>query len=89
MKQYTSTMTKRGQVTLPADVRRLLGTKPKDKVIFTIEGDQVCVKQAAFSLEKAYGSVKPSSRPEDFQKAIRLAKEDRAERTERKMQRSR
>ena len=85
MKQYTTTITKRGQVTLLADVRKLLGSKPKDKITFTVDGDQVCLSQAAFTLESAYGSVNPSRRPEDFEKISRLAKDDKAERAARKL----
>jgi len=85
MKQYTTTVTKRGQVTLPAAVRRLFGTKPRDKVHFTVDGDQVCLTPVAFTLESAYGSVTPSKRPEDFEQVSRLAKADKAVRTARKM----
>ncbi len=88
MKQYTTTITKRGQVTLPAEVRKLLGTKPRDKITFTVDGDQVCLSQVAFTLESAYGSVKPSTRPEDFEEITRLAREDKAARTVRKMRRA-
>jgi antitoxin PrlF len=85
MKQYTTTMTQRGQVTVPAEVRKLLGTRPKDKVTFVIDGGQVSLSNAAFSLESAFGSVKPTKRPEDFNEVSRLAKEDKAERTVRKL----
>ena len=36
---------------------------------------------ATYSLESAYGSVKPSQSPEDFKEISRIAKEDKAERT--------
>ena len=89
MKQYTTTVTKRGQVTLPAEVRRLLGTKPKDKVTFTVDAGQVSLSQVAFTLEGAFGSIRPSRRPEDFREVSRLAKEDKAERVSRKLRRAR
>ena len=37
MREITATTTKRNQVTIPAEVRHLLGLKPRDKVTFTIE----------------------------------------------------
>lgn len=89
MKQYTTTVTKRGQITLPAEVRRMLGARPKDKVSFIIEGDRICLSQVAFTLESAFGSVRPSRRPEDFEEVSRLAKEDKAERAARKLRRVR
>ena len=38
-----------------------------------------------FTLESAYGSVRPSQRPEDFKEICRIAKEDKAEQTTRKL----
>jgi len=87
MKQYITSVTKRGQVTLPAEVRRLLGTKPKDKVTFLVDGKQICLGPVAFTLESAYGSVRPSQRPEDFAEVARLAKADKVERAVRKLRR--
>ena len=85
MRKYVSTITQRGQVTLPVEVRRWLGVKPTDKVEFTIEDDQVTVKPVAFTLKDVYGSVKPLSQPMDFDAAIRDAKEERAERQMRRL----
>jgi AbrB family looped-hinge helix DNA binding protein len=88
MKEITTTITQRGQVTIPAEVRKLLGVKPRDKVAFTIEADRVHLAAASFTLESAYGSVKPSRRPEDFEELSRAAKEAKAIKTLRKMRRS-
>lgn len=81
MKEITTTITQRGQVTIPAEVRRVLGLKPRDKVAFTIEGNEVRLAAASFTLESAYGSVKPSKRPEDFGEISQTAKEAKAEKT--------
>ena len=88
MKEMTTTVTQRGQVTIPAQVRRLLGVKPRDKVSFTIEDTHVHLARASFTLESAYGSVKPSHRPEDFKKLSRAAKEDKVKNTLRKLNRA-
>lgn len=85
LKEITTTITQRGQVTIPAEIRRLLGLKPKDKVSFTIEDGEVRLAPATFNLVSAYGSVKPSQRPEDFEEASRIAKEEKAEKTVREM----
>lgn len=39
-----STVTSKGQVTIPKEIRVLLQIKPSDKVDFTIEGDRVILK---------------------------------------------
>ena len=85
MRKFTSTVTQRGQVTLPAEVRRALGVKHRDKVAFTIEDGEVRLAPASFSLESAYGSVKPSNKPEDFDEVSRTAKEAKAEKTAREL----
>lgn len=81
MTQITTTVTKRGQVTVPAQVRRMLGVKPKDKLTFVIEGKKVRLAPAAFTLETTFGSVRPSKRPEDFKRMTQAAKEAKAEET--------
>ena len=61
MKEFVASITQRSQVTIPARVRRAQGLKARDKVAFTIEHDGVRLKPARFTLESAYGSVKPYS----------------------------
>ena len=40
-------ITSRGRVTIPAEIRRLLGLVPGTKVTFQVEGDEVRVVKAA------------------------------------------
>lgn len=47
----------------------------------TDESSGVYLTAATFSLESAYGSVKPSQIPEDFKEISRIAKDDKAEKT--------
>jgi len=86
MKEILATITQRGQVTIPAEVRRLLAVKPKEKVAFRIERDQVRLVPADFTLESAYGSVTPRKRPEDFEAAIREGMDQHADEVVREMQ---
>ena len=88
MKELTTTITQRGQVTIPAQVRRLLQVKPRDKVAFTItQTNEVHLAPASFTLESAYGSVKPSRRPENFKGIARAAKEEKADQTLKELRR--
>ena len=86
MKQITTTITQRGQVTLPAEVQRLLGVKPRDRVAFAIEEDQVRLVPAQYTLESVAGSVEPATATEDLDRLIDEAKEERAERLVAKLQ---
>ena len=86
MKEYTATTTQRNQVTIPAAVRHLLGIKPRDKVAFTIDdAGTVRLAAAEFSLESAFGSVRPSARPEDLEQLARDAKDEKAVATVREL----
>lgn len=89
MREITATTTQRNQVTIPAEVRRLLHLKPRDKVTFSIDDTgKVYLAAASFTLESAFGSVKPSQHPEDFDEIIRIAKDEKAERTIRELNES-
>ena len=50
-----------------------------------LEDEQSLHTPTAFSLETAYGSVKPSRKPEDFDALIRITKDAKAEETLRKL----
>ncbi len=86
-KQIIASITQRGQVTIPAEVRRLLGAKPRGKVAFQIDDGEVRLAAVEFTLETAYGSVKPINRPEDFEKLIREAMEEHVQDVIREMKR--
>jgi len=81
MKAILTTMTQRGQVTVPAEVRSLLGLKPRQKVAFAIDGDHVRLLPATFTIESAFGSVRPRHKPEDFKALSRRARDEKARRT--------
>jgi AbrB family looped-hinge helix DNA binding protein len=80
MKELIATVTKRGQVTIPVEVQRALDLHPGDKVRFVISDHQVQLAPATFTLESAFGSVKPLvdfTDDLDFEEQIAIAKEDR------------
>ena len=58
VKEITMSITQRGQVTLPAEVMKILGVKPRGKVAFLIEKGQVKLKAPSLTLESVFGSVK-------------------------------
>ena len=53
----TSTITQKGQVTIPLFIRKSLDLTPKQKVVFIKETDRVIIKRARDFLEFA-GSIK-------------------------------
>jgi AbrB family looped-hinge helix DNA binding protein len=77
-REIWASVTERGQVTIPAEVRRALGLGKRDKVIFSLEDGVVEVKRPAFTLETAFASIKPLRQPEDWEDRIREAKDQKA-----------
>jgi antitoxin PrlF len=69
VKEVDTAVTQKGQVTIPAEVRKKLGLKPGDKVRFEMKGDLVTIKPAPSKVLKWYGAITPMKRPEDFKKA--------------------
>jgi len=66
MQEYETTVTEKGQVTIPQEIRRLMGLQPRDKVRFEVEGEVVKIKRASSRLLRGYGAVVPRKKPEDF-----------------------
>jgi AbrB family looped-hinge helix DNA binding protein len=57
-----TTVTRKGQVTIPAEIRDHLGIKPKDKVRFeVVEDGSVRIGPAPSRLTAAFESVKPTA----------------------------
>ena len=66
MKALETTMTQKGQVTIPAAIRARLGLRPKDRVRFEVDGDDVKLRPAGSKLLAGFGAVAPRQRPEDW-----------------------
>jgi antitoxin PrlF len=67
MKELETTMTQKGQVTIPAAIRVRLGLRAKDRVRFEVDGDEVKLKPASSKLLAGFGAVVPRRHPEDWQ----------------------
>lgn len=61
--QHVSRLTKKGQVTLPAEIRRLLGVAPRDQVAFVVEGDQVRLTPATSVVARTAGMLRSEQPP--------------------------
>jgi len=66
MRELETTMTQKGQVTIPQEIRARLGLKPKDRVRFAVDGEVVTLRPASSKLLAGYGAVAPKHRPEDW-----------------------
>jgi AbrB family looped-hinge helix DNA binding protein len=63
----TASITSKGRVTIPAEVRNALGLKPRDRVTFEVDRETgTAILRRVGSIADAYGAVQARSRPEDF-----------------------
>lgn len=77
MKQIT-TLTSKGQVTIPKEIRDELGLRPHDKIRFFIVDGKVGLEKAFPSLEDVAGSLPANKLGVSVEEAIVLAREERA-----------
>jgi len=54
----SSSVTTKGQVTIPVELREKLGIKPGDRVGFVAEGDRVILQRQETAVEAMFGIVK-------------------------------
>jgi AbrB family looped-hinge helix DNA binding protein len=78
MKEMLSSVSPKGQVTLPIEIRRKLGLKPKDKVAFSLEGRAVKLTPAS-PLDESYQAIPPLKPPRSWKEIEVLAAEEHAE----------
>jgi AbrB family looped-hinge helix DNA binding protein len=74
--EQLTVVTRKGQVTIPADIRRALGIKEGDKVAFVLEDKQVKLTRKGSVVEQTAGALKsdlPALSPQEERKAAEQA----------------
>lgn len=83
MSSYDSTITSKGQTTIPAEIRQKLNLKPGDRVRYVVDGEKVYLKVKNGKLADLAGMLRrtdqPASLPVDTDEAVGryLAEEDK------------
>src|SRR5215210_2695918 len=76
MKEHRSVVTRKGQITIPAEIRRALDIKEGDKVAISLDKDEVKVSRTGSVVEATAGALKsdmPALSPEEERKAAEQA----------------
>jgi AbrB family looped-hinge helix DNA binding protein len=84
-----STVSSKGQITIPADVRRHLGVVAADKIAFLVlDGGRVELRPVRYTVAGLRGIVPalPGREAEDFEDQIAEALEEGADRTVREIE---
>jgi AbrB family looped-hinge helix DNA binding protein len=82
MRELLTIVTRKGQITVPAEVREAWGLKEGDKVAVSLpdpETQEVHLRPIRSVAELTFGAIKPRRRPEDFRALREAAKEEMAE----------
>jgi AbrB family looped-hinge helix DNA binding protein len=66
MQQFETRLTEKGQVTIPQEIRRMIGLQPHDMVRFEVIGEEVRIRRATSKLLVGFGAIRPQQQPEDF-----------------------
>lgn len=85
LQEHLRSVTSKGQVTIPAEIRKRLGVNPGEQVVFRVLGDRVELAAAPMNLADAFGSVEPLQRPEDFEALREKAMDEHSEKVLREM----
>ena len=78
MTALETTVTQKGQVTIPIEIRRRLGINPHDRVVFELDGEEARIRRAPSRVLRAFASMggPPISTDEilqahrDFERAV-------------------
>lgn len=77
-------VTSKGQITIPVAIRKLLGVKDGDKVLFVQEGNKVVMMNASvdalMEAQRAFQGVADDLGIDDEQDVVKMVKQIRAER---------
>ena len=63
MKEHVTVLTRKGQITIPAEVRNALGLKRGDRVAVVIEDNQARLMPAESVIARTAGAVKTDQPP--------------------------
>lgn len=77
--EHSTTVTSKGQVTIPSELRRALNIKPRSKVAFELVDGEIRLRPVQSPVLSSFGAVKPKRKPEDFRKMRREIEEEIAE----------
>lgn len=83
--EITSTVTQKGQVTIPKPIRDIMGIDQGSELLFVDDGDKVIVEKVNNDLEAVYGAVKHEGGPIDFDKLREQTKKAVAEKVTKDM----
>jgi antitoxin PrlF len=62
-REWRTTITAKGQATIPVEVRRILGVRPHEKIAFVLEGNLVRIVKPGSVVEETAGAFRSDEPP--------------------------
>lgn len=78
MSELSSSVSPKGQVTIPMEIRRRFGIKPRDVVRFQVVNGEIKLVREEATLETAFGSVPALARPMAWSEVEQIAWDEQA-----------
>lgn len=79
MKEILSSVSQKGQVTIPAEIRQLLGVKPKDRVAFRVQDGEVKLTPAPSPIDQSFQAVPALKTSRTLAEMAEIAREEHAQ----------
>jgi len=79
MPRYTSSVSPKGQITIPVEMREKFGIDPRDRVTFEVGDDFIIVRPLRSPVDELYRSVPEPNEPHDWKTVRANAWEEHAD----------
>lgn len=79
-KRIILNLTRRGQLNLPVEVQKYLGTKPESQLQLILADGKAYLEPVTMTLEEVFGSIELAEPVKDLDQIIEEAKEEQVER---------
>ncbi|HLJ35277.1 MAG TPA: AbrB/MazE/SpoVT family DNA-binding domain-containing protein [Ktedonobacteraceae bacterium] len=67
MEDFETEVSETGQITIPQEIRDIMGLQPHDTVRFEIDDGTVIIRRVSSKLMHGYGAIRARNYPEDYQ----------------------
>ena len=78
MPGLVSSVSPKGQITVPVEIRRLLGIKPKDKITFRVDGTRVEIAAGPVTLDESFMAVPALPRKRSWNEVEQAVSDEQA-----------
>jgi AbrB family looped-hinge helix DNA binding protein len=81
VREFESSLSPKGQITVPIELRRRWGLKPKDRVAIQVADEIVTLVPIRSPVDETYGVLPPLSQPLSVEEMTAIAADEHAEET--------